>query len=292
MQSIESALAFLQALARAGLRHFVIVILSLVVCIAGAVFLVASRPPAYTASMTVKAVEDAGSGSPAANKGQAINALAGTLPTYFKLLESREVAQLLIDNEHFDRTLFWGAVDPATGEWRAQRPGLFRGMMDRLFGVTHSARPTAEDVQQRVAGLLVIDRDVMSDIATVSCTAPSPTLCAALLAAAHRQTENRLRQILREQARRSHDYVTAALPKTTDAGMRAALDAALETANAQFVAADLGQPLGATVIEPPSVPSEPIHPRPGLFLEAAAALGLALGLAIAWLLEARRGAKR
>ena len=292
MQSIESLLAFLQTLLRASLRYFVVLVLSVIVCIGGAAAIVAGRPPAYTASMTVRAAEDLTAGGRAATKSLAVSSLAGTLPTYFKLLTSREVAQLLIDNEHFDRVLFWGAVDPATGEWRARRAGFFRGTMDRLFGVTRSSRPTAEDVQQRVAGLLLIDRDIMSDIATISCTSPSRTLCAALLAAAHRQTEYRLRQIVRDQAVRSRDYVTDALAKTTDPGMRAALNAALDAANAQIVASNLGQPLGAIVIEPPFAPQEPLHPRPGLFLEAAAFLGLALGMAIAWLLEARRGAKR
>jgi uncharacterized protein involved in exopolysaccharide biosynthesis len=291
MQSVESVLAFLKALARACLRHSVAVGLSVIVCVGGATAIVLSRPPVYTASMTLESADEQINETGPAPARLGFGVMAGPLPTYFKLMESREVAQLLIDNEHFDRALFWGAVDPTTGAWKAQRTG-FGPALDRLFGIAHSPRPTAEDVQRAVSSMLTIDRDILADLATVSCTSPSRTLCAALLAAAHRQTEFRLRQITRLQALKRHDYAIATLAKTTDPGIRKALTAALERADAQIVASDLGEPMGASVIEPPLVPSEPVYPRPRLILLVSVLLGLALGMAIAWMLEARRGMAR
>jgi hypothetical protein len=264
MQSIESVIAFLHALAKACLRHFIVVVLSVIVCVAGAAGIAVNRPPVYTASMTVKAV-DTPTGGRIANR-LAVGALAGSLPTYFKVMQSRPVAQLLIDNEHIENVLFWGAGrDP---------------------------KPSADEVQHVVAGFVTVDRDMMSDLATVNCTAPNPALCAALLAAMHRQTEFRLRQMMLQQATAARDYVTRVLPKTTDADMRATLTDTLQTADTQIVAADLREPIGAVVLDPPVDPPTPLHRRLAMTLAAAALLGLALGMGIAWLLEARRGAAR
>ncbi|HWD27877.1 MAG TPA: hypothetical protein VG387_11980 [Rhizomicrobium sp.] len=281
MQSVESVSAFLGSLARAMLRHPIAVVLSVAVCLAIAFAVVASKPPLYAASMTLKTADAIS--DPHASANRLPMGVSGTLPEYFRLMQSRAVAQRLIDEEHFDRALFWGLVDPKTGDWRHRRSGF----LDRLAGVTRSSKPVADDVQQAVTHLLMIDTNLLSDTATVSCASPSRTLCAALLAAAHRQTERQLAQMLRQRAVTARDHVTRALPATTDPGMRAALTAALQTANAQIAAADIGVPMGAILLEAPHEPSQPVKSQARLMLTAAALLGLALGMLIAWWRETR-----
>ena len=287
MQSIDQLLAFLAALARACLRHALAVVLSLVVCIGGAVAVAIVRPPQYANAMTVKAAEEQVEGSANVTLHvPGLSALGGTLATYLKLLQSHEVAQLMIDRERFDRTLFWGRVDPATGRWTAP-PSFLHRAVDGLFGIAAAPGPDADDVQHALTAMLVINKDLFSDLATVSCTAPSPTLCTAMLGAAHRQTEYRLRQVLLAQAYKTRAFVAAALPTTTDPHLRATMTAALAEANDRILAADLTTPAGAILLEPPAALGRRLYPQPGVVLTLGALLGLAVGMALAWWRETR-----
>lgn len=286
MQSIESTLAFLKALARISLRHFLVLAAAAIVGVAIGAGLILSHPPLYATSMTVQGIagQTVASQTPQSVQAQAIAAMMGPMPGYLALIQSRDIAQLLIDREHFDRTLFPGEVDPRTGAW-TKPPGL----LDRLFHTPRSAGPTADDVQRAVAGLLAIDRDAFGNVVTLHCASPSRTLCAALLAALHRQTELHLRELMRAQAVQTRDRAAGALQRTTDPGQRAALTATLQKANAAIAAADLGEPVAARVLAAPQVPVAPLPRHLALLLTAAALMGLAAGMAIAWTIEARRG---
>jgi uncharacterized protein involved in exopolysaccharide biosynthesis len=264
MQSIESVLAFLRALARVSLRHIGLVFLSVAVCVAAAAGFARNNPPLYSATMTVRGTPVDASWR-TQTPSEALAAMTGPLTDYTVLLRSREVAQLLIDREHFDGISFGG---------RSPR----------------AARPTGQDVQSLLAALLSVERDRLSNFATITCTSPSRTLCAPLLSAVNRQIEYRMTQIARAEAIRIREAAMRALPATADPDLHAAMKAALERANAIIVAADLGQPIDTKLLAPSQTPAEPLPRHPETMLVAAALLGLAAGMAIAWAREARRGA--
>lgn len=282
MQPLNQVLDLIKSVARAMLRHPIIVIVCVVLGVGGAAGFVASRGPLYTASMSLQAADEpAGRANEIRLNVPVLSALSGPLPAYMSLLRSRVVAQRLMDDAHYDRVLFAGQVDPTTGLWKPRGLSI-GGLLDQLFGIARAPRPTVDDVQRRLHDLLVVERDQLSGIATVTCTAPDPAFCVKLLADAHRETEASLRQIRLGQALQARDYANKALATATDPGIRMALGTMLAGADGVIVAAQAPIPAGAILFEPPAVAAEPIYPRPGFVLGVGLLLGLAAGAALAW----------
>ncbi len=140
--------------------------------------------------------------------------------SYLNLLQSNEVAGALIKNDHFERELYNGAIDPRR-RWRHTWLASIRGAISEVFGFRRSDSPTLEDVRLKLKQMLVIDQDQLTNLVTVSCTSASQTLCRDTLLAVNREAETSLNQMRRRQAEQTRDYIEQVLPAITEGDVRA-----------------------------------------------------------------------
>lgn len=293
LDAVVSAWQFAILLMRLSLRHYVVVFLSvstgLLLMAAFAVY----KGPLYTSTMTVKAADDA---APPSGLSSALSRLPVSLGggggnamlfSYLNLLQSNEVAGALIKNDHFERELYNGAIDPATGRWRHTWLASIRGAISEVFGFRRSDSPTLEDVRLKLKQMLVIDQDQLTNLVTVSCTSASQTLCRDTLLAVNREAETSLNQMRRRQAEQTRDYIEQVLPAITEGDVRANMIGSLLDAKTQIAMSNLNRPIGASVLDPPLVPSEPSFPRPSLLLLLGFVAGLAFGVGASFLIGDR-----
>ena len=193
MDTVASILQFGHQLWRASRRHYIVVILStLFWCAAISIFTIA-KGPLYTSSMTVRAAESSSTSalSSALKKLPisvgSLGSGSGALSSYVQLLQSSEVARLLMEREQFERKLFSNRIDEATGKWKHGLLHPIKATINEIFGITSSERPTISDVQQKLMQFLAVNEDQMSGLVTVSCTSDRRFLCRELLLSVHRQ---------------------------------------------------------------------------------------------------------
>jgi uncharacterized protein involved in exopolysaccharide biosynthesis len=204
----------------------------------------------------------------------------GLLPSYIKLLQSREVALQLLTGEHFELRLFAGQINP-DGTWRRGLIGRAKASLFGLFGISRHERPNVSDVKEQLDALLVVNQDQISGLITVGCTARQPELCRDLLLAVHREAEYSLARARYDLALQTRDFILNHLGTTTNLDTRESMAETLADADVTIALFGLGRPVAALIIDPPTLPDEPSFPRPMLIALLGAAAGLTLGLALA-----------
>lgn len=297
MDAVFSAWAFFLVLIRVSLRHYLVVI----GCVLIGVFLMAGfaviKGPLYTSTMTVKTADDpnaAGGLSSALSRlplGLGIGGGGGSgslLFAYLNLLQSNEVAAALINNDHFENVLFRDSLDPVTGLYRQDGwlAGVRRAVND-AFGIRKADRPMTEDVQRTLKEMLVVNSDELTGLVTISCTSPRPTLCRDTLLLANKEAQASLNRMRRTQAQKTRDYLEQVLPTVPESDVRSNMVASLVSAKSQIAMSNLENSIGASIIDPPLVPTQPSFPRPVFLILLGFALGLLLGIGISFLIGDR-----
>jgi len=272
---------------RAGFRQYPAVILSIVTCASLSLGFAIVRGPLFSSEMTLKSADnDMNVGSATTLRRLAsLSGLGGMtgnslMPAYIDLLQSKEVADLLIRREHFERTLFADRLQP-DGTYRRGFPGEMKAAIFPIFGIAVSDRPTVSDVQRQLQDAIVVNQDQITGLVTVGCTSSKPTLCRDLLLAVHREAEYSLAQARYEQAVRTRDYILAKLSQNAPLAVKEAMQDQLSDAQDRIAMNGLERPVAAMIIDPPRVPDEPSFPRPSLIAMFGVLAGLAVGLALA-----------
>ena len=154
-----------------------------------------------------------------------------------------------------------------------------------LFGLDLPPFPTANDVQTRLIDQITVNMDEMTGLVSISCRSPHINLCRDLLMAMHHAAEYRLAQMRHEQAATMLAYTDKIIPTVNQRSTLESLYQVRDDAEYRNIMATSGTPLGADIVQPPTIPIMPAFPRPALMLLIGAALGLALGLLGAVIME-------
>ncbi len=284
MESLTSIYAFATRVLRAGLRHLWIVSACVTLCVTAALTFAIVRGPIYTSSMTVKGVDDSdqvGALKRLASLG-GIGGLNGNglLPSYVYLLQSNEVASLLLNRDHIESLLYGDRLN-ADGTWRRSVLGHLKDSVFAIFGVEAHDRPTVSDVQNSLVQILVVNQDTLSGLVSVGCSSPRPQLCRDLLLSVHHEAEFSLSQARYNEALKARDFILHKLSTTTQLDLRQLLMEPLADAQNRVAMNGLNRPLAAMIIEQPVVPDEPSFPKPALIGLIGLLSGLAMGLAFA-----------
>ncbi len=305
---MDSAIALskiaLEIVRRIFVRWQVFVLTVLVVGLIG-ILVISGIGPLYSSTMIVTAVPKGGSilgDQPGLLSDSVLNGLGGgaasillrgsKLFVYEQLLQSPSVAEGLLKDRKLVSELFDERVDPKTGLWRSSSLHPVKVMVYSALGLSQddiSSQPTAQDVVNLVSNMLTIteyaqDQDTLS----ISCAAPTRTLCHDLLLAVHQQAEGQLNDIKKANAEDIIKFTNAQFQTVHDVLTRQALLSQFARAQQAYTEAALKKPVLALVVSPPTIPVSPSFPRPVTVLLILVAIGVLVGAAGAWLAESRK----
>jgi hypothetical protein len=239
----------------------------------------------YTTVMSVMPAEMSRVGGNEINTPQSVLGIVigGANPArmnlYLALLQSKTVARVLVDQDHIEKLLYRGALTDS-GDWIETAASRRQRALYDLFGISLPKRPTIDDVDGTLKGLMLIKPSGV--VTQISCTSSRPELCREVLLLAHQAAEATLNKLVLAQAERASEYLRNSLRSVPEIEVRTALATVLADAQRQIAMSSVGQPVGATILEQPIDPMTPSFPQPIEILTIAFLFGLVTGGAITW----------
>lgn len=292
LRPVKELTGFGIELVRRMILRWYITVMVVSVCMIGGIGYARHHGIQYITTMTVipaDLLRPSSSGSGSAIGGAAslfgVSLGGGTNPRmqlYLELLQSPVVAQALIDKYHYDRTLFKGAIDPATGKWKDSFARRKEAFYYRLFGLTLPDRPTVQDVAGAINGMLVLDPASDGPGTKVDCVSSSPDRCRDLLVKVNQEAQAILNRMSFNRASSLSKYLAAELPNMRDLTVRDAMANMLASAQRDIALSSLNQSNIAAVLEPPMTSNLPDFPQPHLVFSLSFMLGIALGAILTW----------
>jgi uncharacterized protein involved in exopolysaccharide biosynthesis len=299
MESLQSLLLLVKKVASRMWRMKVVSLACLGTSLLLMIAIAFVNGPAYTSEMMVRPVGNAISpqmgmlaGLVSPNFRNSSLGQTNQLPSYLNLLQSDDVAAILLKQPDVVRAVFGDSIDLQTGLYRGGFMRRLKADVNAFFGQSTSDRPTVFDMQSRLDRLLVVSQDQLTQIVTVTCTSSDRFQCPIIMKASHRAAEGILSGLIRQNAVAMRDYVEPELNRVTAQGVRDALIQMLAQAETQIATSYLGQPVAAEVFAGPTQPDSPTFPRPGLLLVLGIFMGLGAAAGITWYLTEKQVSSR
>lgn len=291
----------LQYLMASIARRWIIVAVSVVICVAVAIFYLNIAKYKYTSKLTVSpAQSSSGKGLPSglgglaslAGVGVPVDSATGSFQLYVEGLHSRAVAEALAKDPSLMRRAFPDDWDATKQVWR-EPVSLFGRMISgakRVLGlpVFIWTPPDAARLNDFIDEEVVVDEKPKKAIVAISMTHEDPAFANDFLAALSDTSDDIVRARMVARSQEYIAYLTTRLATVTLAEHRSKLADSLSEQERTLMLASSGLPFAAESFGDPAATRRPTAPRPGLVLAGALVFGLLVGIATALFVE-RRG---
>lgn len=280
---------------RAQLRGFWLLPLLSLICVAGALALMATRPFTYSAMITVassdafSAMVKGGGPSESLSLFRGMNEYTTPFQVYMSMLTSRTVAEKVREDEDLMHRLFADRWDAKSGQWVGKQSAL-----DEFLGLPYSPQPSLVEVTKvlnDVTNLEPLDRSdaLPVSIFKVTVTTRDAALSRDLLLKINQEADDIARSRFRTSTVAQIEELTRYLDEVTNVNIRATLLNILNTLLTQEVFTRSEGHYAIVLLD-----DQPFNPmptlRPKLFLAVAIVMGVVLGMLINMLRLFRRSA--
>lgn len=263
------------------------------IVVAAAVFIWMSvTPPLYTASAVIGPVLGRSGDTDSSTFGQ-LAALAGggLLPDsgdgpfirFQELIMSERVARSLSTQDELLSTIFDDEWDAENKTWvRPTGPvGRVVAWLYEAVGVPSWEAPGPQRLKEYIGQTLRI-RDVpRTSLKEMSFTFKDPAFARYFLVLVHDEADRLIRESERRRVEENIKYLGEQLTGTLMTEQRTAIVDILTRQHQNLMLISQSGPFAAEFIDPPNVSDLPTSPRPPIYLLAAVALGLLLGIVLA-----------
>lgn len=284
---------------------WLLIVVSSILCIALAIGYLHIAVYKYTASLQVTPAQqnatDRGSSLPSGLGGLAslaginVPSTGGTLQfnLYLESLKTREVADEVAKNQALMRIMFDSEWDEETQSFQRRGSGIASAILSAVFGMppTVWTPPNGARVQSLLREKLIIDTDPKKNyLATISFDDRNPEYAIAVLGAVNEAADGLLRRKSLVRAQVYIAYLSRQLSTTTVAEVREAITQSLGEQEKYLMMASSAAPFAAQPFAGPVASMRPTSPQPfqivGVAIGAGIMLGVALSLALKWLMPA------
>ena len=217
---------------------------------------------------------------------------SGSFKLYIESLHSRDVAEVLARDPVIMHGVFAREWDGRRKLWRRPEGFVFDAVTTAKSAlgipVQPWAPPGAARLQAWMAQQIVVDQNVKTPVVTISLSSEDPAFATFFLSRLGTTIDGLLRQRMLLRTDDYIRYLAARLPGVQLAEQRVAVAQALGEQERLKMVASSDRAYAAEVFEHPAASERPVTPLPAKVLGIAVLLGLAAGVAIAFILPGRR----
>jgi hypothetical protein len=197
------------------------------------------------------------------------------------MIKSPQVASELDRRYQVSRRLFAESWDGERQVWRAPRTVkiFLKSIMYGLFGLPAWAPPDAMQLSGYLGNQIQVVPDGIN-VYQISYSYTDPKFAQWFLGAVVQLADARTLQVTKNTTKSQLRHLRESLDSTASVEFRQAIVGAFVNKQYQSLMAVEGQPFALTILSSSSVSSQPVSPKPPLFIVAGAILGALAGVVL------------